>query len=47
MKIKRLIGGAIETCTYFVINEVTKECIVIDPHEDIKSISGYFFMNKI
>ena len=41
MKIKRLIGGAIGTCTYFVINEVTKECIVIDPHEDIKSISGY------
>ena len=41
MKIKRLIGGAVQTCTYFVINEITKECVVIDPHEDIKSISGY------
>ena len=41
MKIKRLIGGFIGTCTYFVINEVTKECIVIDPHEDIKPISDY------
>ena len=41
MRVERLIGGAIETCTYFVINDVTKECVVIDPHEDIKSISGY------
>ena len=41
MRVQRLIGGAVETCTYFVINDVTKECVVIDPHEDIKSISGY------
>ena len=47
MRVKRLIGGAIETCTYFVINDVTKECVVIDPHEDIKSISGYISQEGI
>lgn len=47
MKISRLIGGAIGTCTYIIINEITNECIVIDPHEDIKSISGYISDNKL
>ena len=47
MKISRLIGGAIQTCTYIIINEITNECIVIDPHEDIKSISGYISDNNL
>ena len=41
MKIERLTLGAIGTNTYFVINEITKECVVIDPAEDIQSISDY------
>ena len=41
MKIHRIVGGAIGTCTYIVQNEITNECIVIDPHEDVKTISGY------
>ena len=47
MKIERLILGAIQTNTYFVTNEVTKECIVIDPAEDIQSISDYINKNEI
>ena len=47
MKIERLVLGAIQTNTYFVINEITKECVVIDPAEDIKSISGYIQENGI
>lgn len=41
MKIERLVLGSIGTNTYFVTNEVTKECIVVDPAEDIQSISDY------
>ena len=47
MKIERLVLGAIQTNTYFVTNEVTKECVVIDPAEDIQSISGYNKENDI
>ena len=47
MKIERLVLGAIQTNTYFVTNEVTKECVVIDPAEDIQSISGYIKENDI
>ncbi len=47
MKIERLVLGEIQTNTYFVINEITKECVVIDPAEDIQSISGYIQKNEI
>ena len=45
MRIERLVLGAIQTNTYFVTNEVTKECVVIDPAEDIQTISGYIKEN--
>ena len=47
MKIERLVLGAIQTNTYFVTNEVTKECVVIDPAEDIQSISGFISFSLI
>ena len=47
MKIERLVLGAIQTNTYFVTNEVTKECVVVDPAEDIQTISGYIKENDI
>ena len=47
MKITRIIGGALGTCTYVVSNEVTNECIVVDPHEEIKPISDYIQDDKL
>ncbi len=47
MKIERIIGGSIGTNTYFVVNEITNECICIDPHEEIKPISDYISKNNL
>ncbi len=47
MKVDRIVGGAIQTNTYFVVNEITKECICIDPNEDIQPIFDYINSNKL
>ena len=47
MKIDRIIGGAVQTCTYFVVNEITHECVVVDPNEETKPIIDYILDNEL
>lgn len=47
MRIDCLTGGAFATNSYFVINDLTKECILIDTFEQTSAILDYLAKNGL